>query len=99
MSDRKEINKSTVKKIEETVDWIAEKIEKMKSIDYIYFTDHPYKRLWNNFLNGIAKGVGSAIGFSVVFALLLMLLRWIADINLPIISTILDFILDAAEKK
>ena len=57
--------------------------------DYVEFADKPYKRLWANFINGIARGVGSAIGVSFVFTLLVLILKWIAGINIPLISDLI----------
>jgi len=85
-------------RIEATVERISEKVEKMRTLDYVFFVDHPYKRIWHNFVNGVARGVGSAIGFSVVFALIIMILEWIGNINLPIISELVNFILGLTEK-
>ncbi|MBQ8165277.1 MAG: hypothetical protein IJZ94_05635 [Clostridia bacterium] len=80
------------------MDKIAQKIEKMRTLDYVFFVEHPYKRIWHNFVNGIARGVGSAIGFSVIFALIVMILEWIGKINVPFISTFVNFILGLTEK-
>lgn len=77
---------------------IAAKIEKMRTLDYVFFVEHPYKRIWHNFVNGVARGFGSAIGFSVVFALIIMILEWIGNTNLPIVSEIVRFILKLTEK-
>ena len=87
-----------IKRIEETVERIAEKVEKMRTLDYVFFVEHPYKRIWHNFVNGIARGVGSAIGFSVIFAVIIMILEWIGKINVPIISELVNFILGLTGK-
>jgi len=48
---------------------------------------HDWKRrLFFDFLSGIARGVGFSIGFSVLGALLLYLLRNMALSNLPVIG-------------
>ena len=44
------------------------------------------RRLFFDFLSGIARGVGFSIGFSVLGALLLYLLRNMALSNLPVIG-------------
>ena len=44
------------------------------------------RRLFFDFLSGIARGVGFSIGFSVLGALLLYLLRNAARSNLPVIG-------------
>ena len=87
-----------IKRIEETVERIAEKVEKMRTLDYVFFVEHPYKRIWHNFVNGIARGVGSAIGISVIFAVIIMILEWIGKINVPIISELVNFILGLTGK-
>ena len=89
---------TTAERIEETVERISEKVEKMRTLDYVFFVEHPYKRIWHNVVNGIARGVGSAIGFSVVFAVIIMILEWIGSINVPIISELVNFILGLTEK-
>ena len=47
------------------------------------------KRLFFDFLSGIARGIGFSIGFSVLGALLLYLLRNMALSNLPVIGEFL----------
>ena len=47
------------------------------------------KRLFFDFLSGIARGVGFSLGFSVLGALLLYILRNIALSNLPVIGKFL----------
>lgn len=44
------------------------------------------RRLFFDFLSGIARGVGFSIGFSVLGALVLYLLRNMAMSNLPVIG-------------
>ena len=44
------------------------------------------KRLFFDFLSGIARGVGFSIGFSILGALLLYVLRNMALSNLPVIG-------------
>jgi len=96
--DDKKIENSAAERIEEIVENISRKIEKMRTLDYVFFVEHPYKRIWHNFVNGIARGVGSAIGFSVVFAVIIMILEWIGRINVPIISELVNFLLRFTEK-
>ena len=47
------------------------------------------RRLFFDFLSGIARGIGFSIGFSILGALLLYLLRHIALSNLPVIGEFL----------
>ena len=50
-----------------------------------YVHDWP-RRLFFDFLSGIARGVGFSIGFSILGALLLYILRNMAMSNLPVIG-------------
>ena len=50
-----------------------------------YVHDWP-KRLFFDFLSGIARGIGFSIGFSILGALLLYILRNMAMSNLPVIG-------------
>ena len=93
------LNQDAVARIEQAVERISEKVEKMRTLDYVFFVEHPYKRIWHNFVNGIARGVGSAIGFSVVFAVIIMILEWIGRINVPLISELVNFILKLTNKQ
>lgn len=56
------------------------------------------KRLFFDFLSGIARGIGFSIGFSVLGALLLYLLRNMALSNLPVIGEFLAQLVRIVEK-
>ena len=47
------------------------------------------RRLFAEFLNGLARGVGFSVGFTVLGALLIAILRHIALSNLPLIGRFL----------
>ena len=77
---------------------LEERLEKIDITDYVYFSTGLKKRLLSNLLNGIARGVGSAIGVSFVFAILVVVLKWIAGINIPIISDFLFWLVNTVDK-
>lgn len=85
------------RKILKKLNDINEKLQYRDIRDYVEFADKPYKRIWANFINGVARGVGSAIGVSFIFTLLLIILKWIAGINIPIVSDVLFWIIGFIE--
>ncbi len=79
------------KVINKKLDQISVNMEKSKLLDYVYYLEHPRKMLLPNFLGGIARGFGSAVGFTILGAFILYLLRFIVELNIPLIG---DFISD-----
>lgn len=84
-------SKAEFRIINKKLDQISINMEKSKLIDYVFYLEHPRKMLLPNFLGGIARGFGSAVGFTILGALILYLLRWIVELNIPLIG---DFISD-----
>lgn len=74
-----------VRRLERT----TQRMEQARLGDYLRYTHNWKKRLWFEFLGGIARGLGFSVGFSVLGALLLYLLRNIALANLPVIGRFL----------
>lgn len=68
---------------------VAQRMEQMHVDDYLRYVRNWRRRLFMDFLSGIARGVGFSIGFSVLGALLLYLLRNVALANLPVIGKFL----------
>ena len=68
---------------------IAQRMEQMRLNEYLRYAYDWKKRLYIEFLSGIARGVGFSIGFSILGALLLYLLRNVALTNLPVIGRFL----------
>ena len=68
---------------------LAQRLELMHLEAYLRYVHDWRKRLFFDFLSGIARGVGFSLGFSVLGALLLYLLRNIALSNLPVIGKFL----------
>jgi hypothetical protein len=85
------------KRLLKKLDDVNAKLQYRDIRDYIEFSGFSAKRFWCNFLNGIARGVGSAIGVSFVFTLLVIILKWIAGINIPIISDFVFWIIGFIE--
>ena len=67
----------------------VQRMEQMRLYAYLRYVHDWKRRLFFEFLSGIARGVGFSIGFSVLGALLLYLLRNIALANLPVIGRFL----------
>lgn len=68
---------------------LAQRMEFLHLDTYLRYAHDWKKRLFYDFLSGIARGVGFSIGFSVLGALLLYILRNIALSNLPVIGRFL----------
>ena len=66
-----------------------QRMEAMHLDAFLRYVHDWRRRLFFDFLSGIARGVGFSIGFSVLGALLLYLLRNIALSNLPVIGEFL----------
>lgn len=65
---------------------LAQRMELLHLEAYLRYVHDWRKRLFFDFLSGIARGIGFSIGFSVLGALLLYLLRNMALSNLPVIG-------------
>ena len=77
-------------------DWIMRRLERISDrmeqfhLDaYLRHVHNWKKRLFFEFLSGIARGIGFSVGFSILGALLLYFLRNIALSNLPVIGRFL----------
>lgn len=68
---------------------LAQRLELMHLEAYLRYVHDWRKRLFFDFLSGIARGVGFSLGFSVLGALLLYILQNIALSNLPVIGKFL----------
>ena len=68
---------------------LAQRLELMHLEAYLRYVHDWRKRLFFDFLSGIARGVGFSLGFSVLGALLLYSLKNIALSNLPVIGKFL----------
>ena len=62
------------------------RLELLHLAEFLHYARDWRRRLFFDFLSGIARGVGFSIGFSVLGALLLYLLRNAALSNLPVIG-------------
>lgn len=71
------------------LEWMSQRIEQMHLDAYLRYVHNWKKRLFFDFLSGVARGVGFSIGFSILGALLLYLLRNMALANLPVIGRFL----------
>lgn len=65
---------------------LASRMEMMRIDAYLCYATDWKRRLWMDFLSGIARGVGFSIGFTLLGALILFLLKNVAMANLPIIG-------------
>lgn len=73
-------------KVEQKVDEIALKLEKIKIDSYVELMSDTKQLIKKNFVAGISKGIGMAIGFTILGAIALLLLRKIVAMNIPIIG-------------
>lgn len=73
-------------KVEQKVDEIALKLEKIKIDSYVELMSDTPKLIKKNFVAGLSKGIGMAIGFTILGAIALLLLRKIVAMNIPIIG-------------
>lgn len=65
---------------------LTHRIELMHLDAFLRYVHDWRKRLFFDFLSGIARGIGFSVGFSILGALLLYLLRNMAMSNLPVIG-------------
>lgn len=68
---------------------LVQRMEMLHLDAFLRYVHHWKRRLFFDFLSGIARGLGFSIGFSVLGALLLYILRNIALSNLPVIGRFL----------
>ena len=68
------------------VERLTQRIEMLHLDAFLRYVHDWRRRLFFDFLSGIARGLGFSIGFSVLGALLLYLLRNMALSNLPVIG-------------
>ncbi|MBR4110836.1 MAG: hypothetical protein IKK43_04025 [Clostridia bacterium] len=81
-------------KLEQKVDEIALKLEKIKIDSYVELMSDTTKLIKKNFVAGLSKGIGMAIGFTILGAIALVLLRKIVAMNIPVIGR---FVADIAQ--
>ena len=70
-------------------EWLSQRMEQMHLDAYLRYVHDWKRRLFFDFLSGVARGVGFSVGFSILGALLLYLLRNMALSNLPVIGRFL----------
>ena len=83
------MNPSDLDFIVRRLERMTQRLEQLRLDAYMRYMHNWRKRLWFEFLGGIARGVGFSVGFSVLGALLLYLLRNVALANLPVIGKLL----------
>lgn len=83
------MNPSDLDFIVRRLERMTQRMEQLRLDAYLRYMHNWRKRLWFEFLGGIARGVGFSVGFSVLGALLLYLLRNVALANLPVIGKLL----------
>ncbi len=78
------MNDEQEKKLAESVEDLAELVDRLRSETYLQIIDSKRKFLWYNFLTGAAKGLGFIIGSTLLLALFL----WVAShlITVPVIG-------------
>lgn len=76
---------------------LAQRLEMMHLEAYLRYVHDWRRRLFFDFLSGIARGIGFSVGFTVLGALLLYILRNIALSNLPVIGRFLAELVQIVE--
>lgn len=71
------------------LEYISQRMEQMHLDAYLRYVHDWRRRLFFDFLSGVARGIGFSVGFSILGALLLYLLRNMALANLPVIGRFL----------
>ena len=91
MEEHNEEELMTLKKIlgrlENKLDEIGLRMERMKLAEYVSYLEHPRKLIWSNFVGGVARGFGTLVGLTVVAALAIYILKFLLTLNLPLISS------------
>lgn len=77
---------------------LLRRMELLHLDEYLRYVYDWRKRIFFDFLSGIARGVGFSIGFSILGALLLYLLRNMALSNLPVIGQFVAQLVRIVEK-
>ncbi len=68
---------------------LTQRLELLHLDAFIRYVHDWRRRLFFDFLSGIARGIGFSVGFSVLGALLIYILRNMALSNLPVIGRFL----------
>lgn len=90
MKEKKSItNTNTDQQLLKKLETVIELLSRDEIIDYIEILTNKKRRMYNQFLIGIAKGFGTAVGFTILGAVLVVTLRYVVLLNIPIIG---DFI-------
>lgn len=71
------------------IEHVTQRLEQLRLDAYLRYARDWKRRLFSEFVNGIARGLGFSIGFSILGALLLYFLRNAALSNLPVIGQFL----------
>ena len=79
------------KKINEKIDNINDKLEKLRIVEISYIMGNKKEILKRNLIAGIARGVGIGIGITIISAVLVFILQRIIRLNIPIVG---DYIAD-----
>lgn len=83
-----------ISRIEDKLDKMATDMHSAGMVEYIDMARNPRRFYRRNFVMGIARGFGMAIGFTVIAGLIIYLMRYMVNLNIPLIG---DFIADVTE--
>lgn len=72
--------------IEEKLEEILERIQKLNIAEYIELVRSPKRMLLINFVSGLARGLGIAIGATFLGAIFLIILFRLGQLNIPLIG-------------
>ncbi len=80
------MQESESNKINEKLNQILNKIEKVQIAEYIQLVNSPRRMLFINFVSGVARGLGLAVGFIVLGAVMVWFLGRLAVWNIPVVG-------------
>ena len=102
MSKKKTGDKNAEMK-KDTLERLAEVMERSKVLENIEMILDRRKLLWNNFLAGLARGLGFGVGLTVLAAvfiyILVVILKSIVALNIPLIGTYIADLVEIVQEQ
>jgi hypothetical protein len=85
----KQISADLLEALQDKIDELSIKMEKMKLAEYVELLNQPWRLLYINFISGLARGLGIAVGFAVLGAIMLTILQRLVLLHLPGVSNLI----------
>ena len=92
------IKKGKYNKLNESIEDLADTIEKGNIKDLAYMLGSKKEIIVRNLIAGIFRGVGIGIGVTLITAILIAILQKIVKLNIPIIGEYVSDIIDIVQK-